>query len=634
MSHPTAPPGQTRKRGRWALVLLTVLALAVPGIAGLIYWGTRGPTPSPAPEEKKSFPIPPLSKSPYRNARPEVAYVGSETCRSCHRGPFSSFGRTGMGRSMAEVDPAAEPPDSTYDHLPSRRRYEVVRRDERLWHREFLLPRSPGGEANFLAEHPLKYVVGSGRHSRTYLVEADGFLVESPLTWYASRKAWGMSPGYDHPGQGSFERATGQGCLFCHAGRSEALDGSLHRMHIIEPAIACERCHGPGALHVARWAAKEHPQIPRGEVDDTIVNPRDLPRDLKEAICQQCHLRSSATVTGRGRALGSFLPGLPLQDFRQDYHLARDDKPMTVVGHVEQLRMSRCYQASDTLTCLTCHKPHPPARIFGPKPSTPPYKAVCLKCHQQESCTVEPARRARESPQNDCAHCHMPSSPTEIPHLTFTHHRIGIHDKRGKDEHAPTGGPAGALKPFLPLDRLGEVDRERSLGLGYLEAANRDHDPGHATVYRRRALVLLAKVREAGLRDSAVEAALARIHFDLEQPGVAEHAERALADPSLDGQDRCNALLQLADRHVLAGRHREAAELLRKLTRLRRHPADWLLLADCERILGNEAAAYSALESAVRINPRLWKVHRDLADHYRKQGNEEKARWHERRAIP
>jgi hypothetical protein len=32
-------------------------------------------------------------------------------------------------------------------------------------------------------EVQLKYLVGSGRHSRTYLAELDGFLTESPLTW-------------------------------------------------------------------------------------------------------------------------------------------------------------------------------------------------------------------------------------------------------------------------------------------------------------------------------------------------------------------------------------------------------------------------------------------------------------------
>jgi len=73
---------------------------------------------------------------------------------------------------------------------------------------------------------------------------------------------------------------------------------------------------------------------------------------------------------------------------------------------------------------------------------------------------------------------------------------------------------------------------------------------------------------------------------------------------------------------------------LRQLIRLRRHSVDWLLLADCERALGNEGAFLEALQNAVRLNPRLWKVHRYLAQHYRQQGNQERAVWHEQRAVP
>lgn len=92
--------------------------------------------------------------------------------------------------------------------------------------------------------------------------------------------------------------------------------------------------------------------------DFTIVNPAHLSRDLAESVCQQCHLRPSAVVPVRGRKLSDFRPGLPLQDFVQAYQLDAPDKPMTVVGHVEQLHLSRCYQASNSLTCVTCHDPH------------------------------------------------------------------------------------------------------------------------------------------------------------------------------------------------------------------------------------------------------------------------------------
>ena len=83
---------------------------------------------------------------------------------------------------------SSEAPDGSHDHALSSRRYRVLRKDgTALWHREMLLTATSvgpqtGGEV-VVSEFPVKYVVGSGRHSRTYLVETDGFLVESPLTW-------------------------------------------------------------------------------------------------------------------------------------------------------------------------------------------------------------------------------------------------------------------------------------------------------------------------------------------------------------------------------------------------------------------------------------------------------------------
>src|SRR5262249_1575454 len=144
----------------------------------------------------------------------------------------------------------AEPPDGEFTHAPSKRRYQIRRKDGQLWHRELLLVEGPAEVV--LSEFPVKYVLGSGHHWSNYLVETDGFLVESPVPWYVDRQAWGMSPGYDSPHQEGFQRAIGEGCLFCHAGHATAVGGSLHRIQLGEAAISCERCHGPGALHVER----------------------------------------------------------------------------------------------------------------------------------------------------------------------------------------------------------------------------------------------------------------------------------------------------------------------------------------------------------------------------------------------
>src|SRR6266540_1211181 len=137
-----SPPGDlapvvraaTRWRGRRWLVGIGLLFIVLTASGLLWLRGSRGPSVPP-----DRFPLPPLSSSPFRNTGAEAHYVGSESCKSCHQARTASFRRTGMGCSMAEIDPMREPADAVFDHVLSKRRYQVTRKDGQLWHRELLL---------------------------------------------------------------------------------------------------------------------------------------------------------------------------------------------------------------------------------------------------------------------------------------------------------------------------------------------------------------------------------------------------------------------------------------------------------------------------------------------------------------
>src|SRR5262245_23106215 len=187
------------------IIAIVVLVLSAAGVGLWVYLHRK-----PAQQNDLAG-VPAVSTSPYLNTGPDATYVGSAACIRCHEAEHKSYLRTGMARSTSEVDAMSESADAIVEHPASGRRYKVERKDGQLWHRELMLKSD-----TVLNEFPLKYAVGSGRFGKTYLVEADGFLVESPLSYYTAKQSWAMSPGYDGPHQVGFERSVGSYCVSCH----------------------------------------------------------------------------------------------------------------------------------------------------------------------------------------------------------------------------------------------------------------------------------------------------------------------------------------------------------------------------------------------------------------------------------
>jgi predicted CXXCH cytochrome family protein len=584
-----------------------LLTAAVAGVCLSRRSASLAPTPTsldvgPGPREKVS-------------ANPE--YVGVAVCAECHPAEYRTYRGTAHSLALSEPDTNAEPPDGSFHHAASGRNYTVYREGGHLRHRE--TARDATGAEYVAADYPVRYLIGSGRHTRSYLIQDDGFMFESPITWYASRQAWDMSPGYDRPNHRGFERAADATCLFCHVGRVTATGLDYQRLAIAEQPIGCERCHGPGSLHaVEERAARDGVDRPHRK-HGTIVQPARLTRPLAEAVCAQCHLNGDAMVTNRGQSLDDFRPGLPLSDFCVEYCPRTPDLRMKVVGHVDQLRLSRCYRESGTLTCITCHDPH---SATAPEGRRAAYVSVCLNCHSDGSCRLTPAARLRRSPGADCVTCHMPQVGTEIEHVAFTHHRIGIHGP--EPAPAPSAGPA-ELAPVDDISGLSELDRRRNLGLAYFALSQKQAEPATAETYRARALQLLRSVRAAGMSDGEVDAALARLLRERDPATAFELAGDAIRDAKLSPKSRVNSLFLLAEVGVGRGRLDAARRALRELTAERRLSEDWLLLSACCEREGDLAGGLASLDRAAKIAPFRADLHDRLAALLRQAGQTEAA---------
>ncbi len=253
-----------------------------------------------------------LSFSSASTVTPGAArYVGDAACHRCHAAIAASYSQHPMGRSLAPIkDAAATSGGFDAGHVEFEAGglvYAVENRGSRVVHRE--MRRDGSGRVIAEFEADVQYAVGSARQAISYLIERDGFLFESPITWYAKDRRWGLSPGYERR-TSRFDRPVLPECLFCHANRVEQVSSAINRYRtpiFQDHAIGCERCHGPGERHVqgANSSSGHEP---------TIVNPANLEPSLRDAVCEQCHLigRRVARLGSRGT---DYRPGLPFYQF-------------------------------------------------------------------------------------------------------------------------------------------------------------------------------------------------------------------------------------------------------------------------------------------------------------------------------
>ncbi len=636
-----AQPGAARRRKaclRLAVILTPVLAW--------LFWqvasddgreedlqGVADRT-GPSPRDSRPYILPQIAPTRFRNASREVEYVGNRACVDCHPDEHESYLQTSHSRSLEPVVVAQEPPDGDFFHELSGRHYRVYRDGETLRLQEYI--EEDSGDRVVLVDQPAQYALGSGNHARMYFVKIGDYLVESPMTWYPRRKVWGMSAGFElDPQQQGFGREVSAGCLYCHAGRVATMGASDLRMEVEELAISCERCHGPGALHVAERKAN---RPVRDGLDDSIVNLRHLSRERQEDVCSQCHLSSLADVNVHGRSVEDFRPGMRMSDFRVSYRVDRPESARTVSGQIEQMRQSRCYIESESMTCFTCHDPHTsPGQAAG----IGHYRQTCLNCHPGDSCRASAGARAGTQPADNCISCHMPKGPTDIPHFSFTHHRVGIHeDASGKIRYVETD----RLVPVAGISHLPPLEQRRLIGLandqfaGNLAGGLDDefrYDASYralSDVFRNRARQVLTEVRAAGVKDPDVELFFSRAHWRTDPARCILHAESALQSPTIPPALRRAALFNLASSYFDQGRCDRAQPYLEELVQQERNEIPLMLLGICHQKQGDLEGAVRLVKEAIAADPTRADLHTFLASVCHQRGDQSEAEKHLQRA--
>ena len=615
---------------RWQVAVLLITLTA--GVALAAWFCTRpGHTANPLTHTANPLteealgpdPIPPDPRlvfgTPFRNVKPDVGYVGDDACSQCHLSITKSYHAHPMGRSAEFVSNAA--PLEKYD--PSGHTtfssgsfdLEVDKSAEGVLHRVRFRDPTPVPLPDVVI--PAKIAIGSGTRGRSYLSVEEGAVWQTPISWFGPDQRWDLSPGFQLGT--TIRRPILAACLYCHVDRVEPIVGAENRyrepLFTKQAAIGCERCHGPGALHVAE---RTRGDVPTG-TDTSIVNPHHLSPALQLAICEQCHLQGEERVNRRGRDFFEFRPGLPFEQFVSVHvrhpEIAAVNKS---VGQFEQMEQSRCFTASGgRLLCTSCHDPH---RAPEPAARDAHYRKQCMTCHDSKGCSLPVTERKVKN--DSCIACHMPkAASSNITHASVTDHRV---------PRKPGEPPAGRGLPFgtLPIVRFRSgalsppaEERERDLAIALARFVKK---PMPKELVGRGDFRLLAierlktsLTRWPGDADAWSALATARV-------GRGEAAEkfRAAANAASLAPESVSALSDLIEAASSAGEFDAAEEAAGKCIRL--HPNDFHPLMSRAFVYlsrGDWSKAESDCLAALRIQPLYPEAHLYYGVCLHKKGN-------------
>jgi len=361
----------------------------------------------------------------YLNLHDSVEYMGMHVCKECHFTIYQSYIRTGMGLSFDNANKqksvAVIGEDSILFDPYKNLYYKPFWKNDSLFVKEYRLEND---KEIYSRTEKINYVVGSGQHTNSHFYLSGNYTYQVPVTYYTQDGKFDFPPGFADGNNSRFSRKIGLECMSCHNGFPDFVKGSENKYNFIPDGIDCERCHGPGELHVK--LKKSGFLVDTAKyIDFSIVNPAKLNQKLQIDLCARCHLQGTM-VLKPGKSFFDFKPGMELTEvmdiFMPLFEGGKED--LIMASHFERLSQSSCYVNSDEkFSCSNCHNPH----ISNLETDKNIYDNFCSDCHKKgkDECSLPIAKRQFNG--NKCVKCHMPETASrDIPHVKIHDHKISI----------------------------------------------------------------------------------------------------------------------------------------------------------------------------------------------------------------
>jgi hypothetical protein len=347
-------------------------------------------------EEKKI----PESKEKKKNDDDFKKFAGSATCAGCHKDIYNKHIHT--EHHLTSAPPAEnnilgsfETGKNVFSFDPFTN-VTMEKRDSGFYQVEY----SIGKE---IRKGRFDIVVGSGRKGQSYLNWLKDRLVQLPITYFSPATQWSNSPGYP-PHKVVFYRPITSRCLECHSTYFEKISDPAAKLEEFDHnkiiyAVDCEKCHGPGAMHVEFQS--QNPGVKEAKF---IVNPGKFPRERLLDLCALCH---GGPLT-KTKPSFSFQAGDTLTNYFLPIVASPDIANIDVHGNqLGLLTLSKCFIMSN-LTCINCHNTHENENgrieIFSQR---------CISCHNnQHSKSCKMSAAIGPAITRNCIDCHMPKQPS------------------------------------------------------------------------------------------------------------------------------------------------------------------------------------------------------------------------------
>ena len=395
----------------------------------------------------------------------ELAYTGADACFECHQDRHASWSKT-FHRTMTQTA-TAQSVRGAFDGQLLTAFGGLVRpnRSDGKFTFDYFDPKTK----QQIAQLKIARTVGSRRYQQYLLQDADSeTYYRLHYLWHIDEQRWvHMNAAFLGSDEQPFDAQVATwntNCVFCHNTGPEPQVSNLAEVRarakagervdvraelrfdtkLADLGIACESCHGPGALHVERMQQLPERLLAKlGVQDFSIVNPDNLTAQRSNAVCGACHAGRTPKSANDIDTLYStgitYRPGDVLEQhltvLRQDTpspsaalpHLFsnrfwNDGAPRLTAYEYQGQNASKCAQ-DPKLTCMRCHSMHSgdPA---GMLPSKTPEAgdAPCLRCHQEfKSKVAEHTGHTPESPGARCMGCHMPRAVYGVMEIHRTH---------------------------------------------------------------------------------------------------------------------------------------------------------------------------------------------------------------------